>query len=518
MRKGLRKLSSMVLAVFLVITMVSPSFAVNTIKIKVNDPGGGNYKFYKLLDAKKGTGDNYSYTAINTNYKDSLRTSLDLGADPTVAQVLHALREKQKTDELRIPFVEGLYAKIKANPTATLANANLATGVDLDRGYYLIVEEKVGSQADPISFLLVQTLDNGGTDMTITPKEVGENPVLKKFVEKSEGDSNWVGETDYQHNKTMKFRLSAKIPTNFTAHKKYHLIFHDMVKENVFTLPTSINNFKIFIADDENGTSNPKPSIDKSGGDFTFESTTNDEAFTDHTGTKGFTVKTELNKLLKDGKIQTTDAGKYMILEYSMTFGTAAKSGHEGNLNHALLEYSHDANSDGVGDLGKTPPSVVKVFMYKLVITKKGEDGAALNGAKFKLESTTTGYSKEIDGNATNIFTFEGLDSGVAYTLTETETPTSYNTMDSITFTINSTLTGTGGDAVIGTFTLTPAQDGFTADKGTGAVSATIINYKGAKLPETGGRGTTLIYLFGTLFTFATGVILISRRRMNINK
>ena len=48
----------------------------------------------------------------------------------------------------------------------------------------------------------------------------------------------------------------------------------------------------------------------------------------------------------------------------------------------------------------------------------------------------------------------------------------------------------------------------------TGVFEVTIENQKGAELPETGGIGTSIFYVLGSLLVVGCGIVLISKRRM----
>jgi LPXTG-motif cell wall-anchored protein len=41
-----------------------------------------------------------------------------------------------------------------------------------------------------------------------------------------------------------------------------------------------------------------------------------------------------------------------------------------------------------------------------------------------------------------------------------------------------------------------------------------IVNNKGSELPTTGGMGTTLFYVLGTVLVLGAGVLLITKKRM----
>ena len=45
-----------------------------------------------------------------------------------------------------------------------------------------------------------------------------------------------------------------------------------------------------------------------------------------------------------------------------------------------------------------------------------------------------------------------------------------------------------------------------------------IENKKGSTLPSTGGMGTTIFYVVGTIFVLAAVVLLITKKRMHADK
>ena len=45
---------------------------------------------------------------------------------------------------------------------------------------------------------------------------------------------------------------------------------------------------------------------------------------------------------------------------------------------------------------------------------------------------------------------------------------------------------------------------------------ATVTNQSGSVLPSTGGIGTTIFYIIGAILVIGAGVVLVTRRRMNV--
>ena len=52
------------------------------------------------------------------------------------------------------------------------------------------------------------------------------------------------------------------------------------------------------------------------------------------------------------------------------------------------------------------------------------------------------------------------------------------------------------------------------ADTADGSLSASIVNESGAVLPTTGGTGTLLLVVFGTIIALGGILVLVTRRRM----
>ena len=116
---------------------------------------------------------------------------------------------------------------------------------------------------------------------------------------------------------------------------------------------------------------------------------------------------------------------------------------------------------------------------------------------------------------------FKGLGAGT-YTLTEVVTPTGYNTADPITFTIEITVPetiSTGTEAAtysVKDISPTGTTIGLNGnDAKTGIYETNVIDKSGTELPSTGGIGTTIFYVVGTLLVIGAGVVLVTRRRMD---
>ena len=123
-------------------------------------------------------------------------------------------------------------------------------------------------------------------------------------------------------------------------------------------------------------------------------------------------------------------------------------------------------------------------------------------------KNTTTGTEAKAEVGADGVVRFVGLGAG-EYTISETKTPTGYNTLPDMKINISFTANPTGEGAVH--WSKTSGDATYNAE--TGVFEVTIENQKGSELPETGGIGTVIFYVLGSLLIVGCGIVLISRRR-----
>lgn len=158
---------------------------------------------------------------------------------------------------------------------------------------------------------------------------------------------------------------------------------------------------------------------------------------------------------------------------------------------------------------------------YKKVLTEAA-------GNPLKLTATS-----DKDGN----IVFEGLNAGT-YKLKETVAPEGYN-LDTTEYTlvidwtdptadgVDATVKANGGFSVGSASSKTSTganmftvevKGGSATEAGDVTFETTIVNNAGAVLPGTGGIGTTIFYVLGSLLVVGCGIVLISRKRMENNK
>ncbi len=121
--------------------------------------------------------------------------------------------------------------------------------------------------------------------------------------------------------------------------------------------------------------------------------------------------------------------------------------------------------------------------------------------------------------DASGVLSFTGLKAGT-YTLTETTVPAGYNAIDPITIEVafdeeNEEFYIT---ALMETMEATDPEDDtktiIVNDTSTYTMTYQVVNKSGVILPETGGIGTTVFYVLGSILLLGAAVMLITKKRM----
>nr|WP_205396767.1 isopeptide-forming domain-containing fimbrial protein [Streptococcus lutetiensis] len=370
-------------------------------------------------------------------------------------------------------------------------------------GYYL-VKDKDGSQngndAAYTRFMMEVVGD-------VTAQVKNDKPTVQKKVKETNDSTgtttDWQDAADYDMGDTVPFQLKATLPVHIGDYDHYYVEFTDTLSAGL-----TFNNITLVKADGKT----------LSEGEYQVNTTTNEN------GT------TTLSVIITDVKKVNPNINKddKVIVEYNATLNDKAVLGSAGNPNSVELTYSNNPNATGDGtskpaDTGKTPKDTVKVFTYQTIINKLDENKEALKGAGFTLSK------KDKDGNWNTVkaiaageatrFEFKGLDAG-DYKLEETTTPDGYNTIKPIEFTIDADYDKEADDPQLTKLSgdVTSGVAEFDANKADGSLTAGIVNRKGSLLPSTGGMGTTILYVVGSILVLVAAILLITKKRMDAAK
>ena len=530
--KRMKKILSVLLSVVMVMAMGITAFAeggsagatASTYSVTISN-ATGSYAIYQVfegdLSVDSNTGaktlsnvkwgkdvDEFEYTIKDADPTTSIAEQKGIDAK----EIAKYLATKSNDIAVAKDFAKTAIKNVKENSNSGIATTvdGTATFNNLDAGYYVVKNTSVGASESYTEYIL-QVVGN------VNVNNKAEVPTSQKKV-KDINDStdatetNWQDSADYDIGDEVPFQLKGTIADNYDAYTSYYYAFHDIESEGLtFKKITSVY------------VMNGSDKTELNSNDYTLKVNTTEGAITD--GCSFELIFNNLKALTKNGGTALVDKNSQIFVEYTSTLNSKAVLGSQGNPNTMHLEFSNNPNGE---EKGTTPNDTVIVFTYKVVINKVDEKGNALTGANFKLEKQAeNGKWKEVDaerksisdaadGTKKCVFTFTGLDDGV-YRLTETQTPTGFNTIDQITFTVTAhhdissnhpQLNKLSGEKKSGEITL-------TSNKNTGSLTSDVVNKEGSILPSTGGIGTTIFYVVGAVLMIGAGVILVSRRRAN---
>lgn len=549
--KATRRLAALAAAATMTACMAVPMVTMNvsaTGTITINDSATSGtskeLKAFQVFTAEvsgdkfvvTGWGNGIDVSSLKTAWsKDAtlsvLLDSTNITPDATGAQAVADVLSQYENDSVQAAAFAKIAAQCTVGANAISKNAGEGIVFTVDDGYYILVDTLAATSGDYSAYTngILRVMD--GTALEVTPKR--EYPTFDKQI----GDVNDTTGGDYTYNEAadhdigdaVPFKLIATLPSNIADYTAYMLKFHDDLQADVFTLNTGSIQVTYTDSDDS--------AVDVTTA-FTLTTTElgNDDAFTTHTGgAKDFTL--HRNDIKNIVGISVEKGGKFEV-SYTAELTDKANLGATGNWNGAYLEYSNNPNWDGTGtsDTGTSPVDYVVAFTYQAIVNKiDGVTGAPLAGAEFTLYKNingtyeSTGKTVTVKNAAGTTFEFKGLDDGT-YKLVETTVPAGYTAASDIVFTITAEENMTDGSEALFSFAsdndavtegnvfVLGADDKYAAGDVLGAVSATIENKKGSTLPSTGGIGTTIFYVVGSLMVGVAGVYLIAKKRMKNNE
>lgn len=490
--KHMKKLASLLLALVMVFALATTAFAADT---TITAPAGSTrtYDVYQIF-----TGDLSGKVLSNVKWGKNGTGTVGEAVPQATLNALAAVNSLSDTEKLA---EISKYVNLNSEKFGTVRNGSPLTA---PTGYYLIKDNGPVGDGEAYSLYVVQVV--GPT--TISPK-VGTTTSEKKVDDKNDSNTTqdevkWEDSADYDIGDDVPFQLKATIAQDYDNYKVYKLTFHDKESAGLTFKPDTV----VVKIDGTIVDSNKYEVVTTSLAD-------------------GDTFEVRFADL----KSTAAKAGSVITVEYSSTLtGENVVIGSNGNPNTMHVTYSNNPNDEQGGENGKTPDDTVIVFTYKVVANKVTKNPAYveggsepeyihLKGAGFTLyKKNASGeyvaVGSEVKGDEMTTFEWKGLDDG-DYKISETTTPAGYNTIADIEFTItaehkvlsdNPTLTSLSGG------------DKFTGEVETGALSADIENNKGSTLPETGGMGTTIFYVLGSVLVIGAAVLLITKKRMGASK
>lgn len=485
--KNMKKLASLLLVLVMALALTVPAFAEGeTGSITINDAVvGQTYTIYQILDLES-----YSASANAYAYKATTAWNTFINSDAIKGTYVEVDAQgyvtwKDGADAAAFAKAAQKYAKDNSitNQGSVTATTTTVSFTGLDLGYYL-VDTTLGTLC---------SLDT--TNPNVTMEEKNEVPVNVKTVEEdSTGKYGTTNDADIGQTVNFKSTITAQAGAE-------NYVFHDTMSTGLtYTGVTGIT---------LNGTT-----VDASN--YTVVT----EGLTD-----GCTFEVRFTQAFCD----TLKANDQIVISYTATLNEKAVVGTPGNLNESKLSYGVKDGSTSEPS-GTTPPSKTITYTWSFDVLKyaNGDENKVLKDAQFvllnkektkvatiiggKFTNWVDAPSAGDDGNiawpqntvlttdATGKIAIAGLDADT-YHLREVKAPDGYNKLaEDVTVKIEPVVSDDGK-----TMTLTP-------------VTAKVNNQSGTELPSTGGIGTTIFYVLGSILVLGAGVLLIAKKRMGEEK
>lgn len=485
--KHIRRTLALLLAAALVLALSIAAFAdgTNTGSITINNAvNGKEYKIYRIFDLNSHNDD---YSALNYTVNASWADFFKEGA----AGLTYVTIDKDfgyvtwKTDASAAAAFAAAALQFAKDRNITNDGQQTASGStvkfeNLQLGYYL-VESGLGTLCS-----LDTTLPN------VTIKEKNSAPTVEKKVDGAACNDANIGDT-----------VTFTTTINVTDGNPVAYVLHDQMSEG---LSFDQNSVKVTV----------------NGKDFTdYELVTSDlnDDCTFEIRFDDVTTGEVTSSILKPNDVVT--------VTYTAKVNDKAVIAGEGNPNETWLKYDNT---------GKTTSSKTRTYVWDMKVVKftmknneEGPEEVKLEGAQFVLYRLNGSTKEYVVANSNNkvtgwtentydssestkstvfttpadgTFTISGLDSGTYY-LEEIKAPAGYNMLkEAVKVDIKATTNSEAG-------TMTAA-----VKYGSSEGDVKVENQTGTELPSTGGVGTTIFYIIGSLLAAGAVILLVTRKRM----
>lgn len=533
--KTIKRISCLLLALALMMALSVTAFAADH-----------TYEVYQIF-----TGDYSEGILSNVKWGQNGTGTQGEAVSDTILKELEAVTSST-SDTAKLAVITK-YANLNTTPITSGSETKYE---NLTNGYYL-VKDKDRTQDVENGFYTLYIVKVVNGTLEFNPK--GNVPTSdKKILDTAPVDVNEASIGD-----TVDYQITGTLPTNFDNYNTYYYVFTDTLSKGLTFKPDTVE-VKIGGVDVTKYFYVGATEYSATAGTTITIGIQDIKALTEVEGvsvTKDSQIVVTYSATLNENAV-IAGAGNPndVVLDYS----NDPNNSGEGT---TTPPPENPTKPTPTHPTGETPKDTVVTYTTELTILKNDEENKILTGAEFtltgngvnvvlvttekftedtdgeywklkdgtytkteptddikdKYESTTTKYTKTVElvakGNGqteisvvgtvdseTGLVTFAGLGVGT-YTITETKTPDGYNTIAPIEFTISF-------DAATQKFTST-APITVESDN---TLATTIVNYAGSTLPETGGIGTTIFYVLGSVLLLGAAILLITKKRMSAEK
>lgn len=496
--KHARKLASLLLALVMVFALATTAFAQD-----VTGPGGEGsitisnaakgetYTIYKLFDATvNADGSSIAYTG---EIPESLKTYFAADKNGYIS----ATPEAKDGDKMSAALEAALKAWAeKATATAEAqSDGSTLNFKKLAYGYYVVTTTQ-GQQ--------VISVDSTTPNAKIVDKNSSTPTDLSKTASSE----------DVSIGDTVTYTVSFKTSNYYGAGTEAKEIVSYTIED---TLPDFLSNVTVTSISVDNDSIN-----DQTGGTPQFNN-------------KKIVIKwydEANNKFLYNN-------GATVTITYTAVVTDSAAIDGEGNTNKVTVTWTtKDGNEPDPGKL----ETEETIYTYAIALKKVSDKGVNLPGAEFEFpfyvksdaDATDgayiyagtdpgTGLTNRITTPNDGVIVVKGVKSGSYNNIKEVTAPAGYNKLtDPVTVKAEKTGRTTTQTTVYldengnTTDTQTEKTTEVKVDINTIAATAVVVvNKAGTELPSTGGMGTTIFYILGSILVVAAVVLLVTKKRMS---
>lgn len=497
--KCTRKLASLLLALVMVFALATTAFAQDvtvtggTGSITISNAAKGEtYTIYKLFDATvNADGSSIAYTGT---IPESLNTYFTADENGYISATPAAKDGENMSEGLKTAL-KAWTAAATATATAT-SDGSALNFKELAYGYYVVTT----TQGDQVI-----SVDSTMPNVTIVDKNSSTPKELSKTA-----SSNDVSIGD-----TVTYTVSFKTSNYYGAGTEAKEIVSYTIED---TLPEFLSNVTV-----------TSIIVDNDGSD----TTTNDRTtVTDQFADKKIVIDwyDEVNnKFLYDN-------GATVTITYTAVVTDKAAIDGNGNTNKVTVTWTTKGGDEPGPDKVETEETI---FTYAIALKKVNNKGVALPGAVFEfpfyVKSTAdangayiyagttagAGLTNQITTPDSGVIVVKGVKSG-SYEITEVTAPAGYNkltapvTVQAVKTSSTSTHTTVYLDKDGNVVDVSAKEIEVKVDIDTIAATAVVVvNKAGTELPSTGGMGTTVFYVLGTVLVMGAVVLLVTKKRMS---
>ena len=497
--KHARKLASLLLALVMVFALATTAFAQDvtvtggTGSITISNAAKGEtYTIYKLFDATvNADGSSIAYTGT---IPESLKAYFTADSNNYISATAAAKDGENMSEGLKTAL-KTWTAAATAAATAT-SDGSALNFKELAYGYYVVTT----TQGDQVI-----SVDSTMPNVTIVDKNSSTPKDLSKTA-----SSNDVSIGD-----TVTYTVSFKTSNYYGAGTEAKEIVSYTIED---TLPEFLSNVTV-----------TSIIVDNDGNN----ATAGDQA--------NVTAQFANKKIVIDWYDEVNnkflyDNGATVTITYTAVVTDKAAIDGNGNTNKVTVTWTTKGGDEPGPDKVETDETI---FTYAIALKKVNNKGNALPGAVFQfpfyVKSTAdangayiyagttagAGLTNQITTPDSGVIVVKGVKSG-SYEITEVTAPAGYNkltapvTVQAVKTSSTSTHTTVYLDKDGNVVDVSAKEIEVKVDIDTIAATAVVVvNKAGTELPSTGGMGTTVFYVLGTVLVMGAVVLLVTKKRMS---